>query len=77
MVFSLLTTPIYMGRDGAAMDPGAPKGLTIGRSLMRKWLALILILLVALLGIAFWLAGEADKGKPEPGEVRMEIDGVF
>ena len=44
---------------------------------MRKWLALIAILVLALLGTAFWLAGEADKGKPEPGEVRMEVEGVF
>lgn len=44
---------------------------------MRKWLALIIILALALLGAAVWLAGQAEKGKPEPGEVRMEVDGVF
>lgn len=44
---------------------------------MRKWLVFIVILLVAFLGIGVWLAGKADDGKPDAGEVRQEIENVF
>ena len=44
---------------------------------MRKWLILILILLVALGALAVWLAGTADDGRPEAGEVRLEVDDVL
>jgi len=44
---------------------------------MRKWLILIVILLVGIASIGIWLAGKAENGKPEPGEVRLEIDSVL
>lgn len=44
---------------------------------MRKWLILFVILALALAGTAVWLAGEAEKSKPEAGEVRLEVEGVF
>ena len=44
---------------------------------MRKWLIFIGILAVALLGIGLWLASKATEGKPEPGEIRQEIENVF
>lgn len=44
---------------------------------MRKWLIFIAVLIVALLGVGIWLAGKADQGKPEAGEVRQEIENVF
>ena len=48
-----------------------------GDDKMRKWLILIVILVVLLLGIGVWLAGKAESGKPEPGEVRLEIENVL
>ena len=44
---------------------------------MRKWLIFIAILLVGLIAIGVWLAGKAENGKPEPGEVRVEIENVL
>lgn len=44
---------------------------------MRKWLIFILVIIVLLLGAGFWLAGQADKGQPEAGEVRLEVENVL
>ena len=44
---------------------------------MRKWLFLLLIVVLALVGVAFWLGMQANSGKPEPGEVRQEIENVL
>lgn len=44
---------------------------------MRKWLILFLILIAGLAAAAVWLAGKAEDGKPEAGEVRIEVDHVF
>ncbi len=44
---------------------------------MRKWLIFIAVLIIALLGTGVWLAGQADRGKPDAGEVRQEIENVF
>lgn len=44
---------------------------------MRKWLIFIIALLALLLGAGLWLGSQADKGQPEPGEVRLEIENDF
>lgn len=44
---------------------------------MRKWLIFIIVLIVVLVGIGVWLAGKAESGKPEPSEVRLEIENVL
>lgn len=44
---------------------------------MRKWLIFIGVLVVLLLGIGIWLAGQAENGKPEPGEIRLEVEDVL
>jgi len=44
---------------------------------MRKWLILFLILFAAIGALAVWLARAADDGRPEPGEVRLEVDDVL
>lgn len=44
---------------------------------MRKWLILILVVIAALAALAVWLAGKAEDGKPEAGEVRIEVEDVF
>ena len=44
---------------------------------MRKWLIFIIVLVVLVLGVGVWLAGQADNGKPEPGEIRLEIEDVI
>lgn len=44
---------------------------------MRKWLIFIGILAVLLLGIGIWLAGQAEKGKPEPAQIRVEVEDVL
>ncbi|MEO9971628.1 MAG: hypothetical protein ABJG15_17665 [Hyphomonadaceae bacterium] len=41
---------------------------------MRKWLTLIGIIVVILGAISFWLASKAADGRPEPGEVRLQIE---
>ncbi|MEL6662747.1 MAG: hypothetical protein AAFO57_05035 [Pseudomonadota bacterium] len=44
---------------------------------MKKFLAFLLIVLLAVGGAAFWLAGQATANKPEPGEVRIEVENVL
>jgi len=44
---------------------------------MRKWLILIAVLAIILAGVGLWLAGQAETGKPEPGEIRVEIENVL
>ena len=44
---------------------------------MRKWLILIGVLILGVLAALWWLGMEVDASKPEPGEVRMEIENVF
>ncbi len=44
---------------------------------MRKWLILIGILALILAGICVWLAGKASDGRPEAGEVILDIDSVL
>lgn len=44
---------------------------------MKKFLIILILLLVAIGAGAVWLAGQATKGMPEPGEVRLEIENVF
>ena len=41
---------------------------------MRKWLILILLLVLAGLGLVYWLGEGAKKAVPEEGEVRIEIE---
>lgn len=45
--------------------------------MMRKWLILLIVLVVAALGVLWWLGNSLDKQKPDNGEVRMEIEHVF
>ncbi|MEL8056249.1 MAG: hypothetical protein AAGK66_08850 [Pseudomonadota bacterium] len=44
---------------------------------MRKWLIILLILALAVLGALWWLGNSLDQQRPADGEVRMEIDHVF
>ena len=44
---------------------------------MRKFLILLGLLAILVLGATWWLGGQAEKGKPEPGEVRIEVDNVL
>lgn len=44
---------------------------------MRKWLIILTILVVAVLGALWWLGNSMQDQKPEPGEVRMEIEHVL
>jgi len=44
---------------------------------MKKFLFFLLIVLLALGGAAFWLAGQATSDKPRPGEVRIELEDVL
>lgn len=48
-----------------------------GTATMKKWLAILMILALSVLGVAWWLAGKATAAKPEPGEVRLEIEDVL
>lgn len=44
---------------------------------MKKFLFFLLLLLLAVGGAAVWLAGLATSDKPEPGEVRIEVEDVL
>ncbi|MGB3625064.1 MAG: hypothetical protein WA989_04530 [Henriciella sp.] len=44
---------------------------------MRKWLILFAVLIVGVVAAFWWLGTEVDASKPEPGEVRVEIENVF
>jgi len=44
---------------------------------MRKFLILLGLLAILVLAGAWWLGGQAEKGKPEPGEIRIEVDNVL
>ncbi len=44
---------------------------------MRKWLIILLILALAIVGVLWWLGQSLDAQKPEPGEVRLEIENVL
>ena len=44
---------------------------------MRKWLIFLFILVIGVVGALFWLGQSLNSEKPEPGEVRIEVDHVF
>jgi len=44
---------------------------------MRKWLIILLVLIVAIVGTLWWLGSSLDKDKPAEGEIRTEIEHVF
>ena len=44
---------------------------------MRKFLINLAVLAILVLGAAWWLGGQAAKGKPEPGEIRIEVENVI
>ncbi|WOR14152.1 hypothetical protein RYZ27_10270 [Hyphomonas sp. FCG-A18] len=44
---------------------------------MRKWLIILAILIIGVLGVLWWLGNSLDKQRPADGEVRMEIEHVF
>ena len=43
---------------------------------MRKFLILLGAVAVVVLGGLWWLGTQAEKGKPAPGEIRIEVDNV-
>lgn len=44
---------------------------------MRKWLIILALILIAVLGALWWLGNSMNDEKPEPGEVRTEIEHVL
>ncbi|MEP1145042.1 MAG: hypothetical protein ABJH52_15090 [Henriciella sp.] len=44
---------------------------------MRKWLIILALLIVAVLATLWWLGNSVNDHKPEPGEVRTEIEHVL
>lgn len=44
---------------------------------MKKWLIILALLIVAVLGTLWWLGQSLEAEKPEAGEVRMEIEHVL
>ncbi|MCF6329909.1 MAG: hypothetical protein L3J02_08930 [Henriciella sp.] len=44
---------------------------------MRKWLIILLVLSVAIIGTLWWLGSSLDKDRPADGEIRMEVEHVF
>ena len=48
-----------------------------GAAEMKKFLIILVLVLIAIGAGAVWLAGQATSGMPEPGEVRQEIENAF
>ena len=44
---------------------------------MRKWLIILAVLSVAVLGVLWWLGNSMSDQKPDSGEARMEIEHVL
>lgn len=44
---------------------------------MRKWLIILAVIATAILGVLWWLGNSMSDQKPEPGEVRTEIEHVL
>lgn len=44
---------------------------------MRKWLIILALLVIGVLGVLWWLGNSMSDQKPEAGEVRMEIEHVL
>lgn len=44
---------------------------------MRKWLILLALLGILVLGTLMWLGGQAEKAGGPAGEQRLEIENVF
>ena len=44
---------------------------------MRRFLILLGLLVILVVGAMIWLGGQAEKGKPEPGEIRIEVEDVL
>ncbi|MEL6723747.1 MAG: hypothetical protein AAFP81_09960 [Pseudomonadota bacterium] len=44
---------------------------------MRKWLIFLVLMLVAVVAVLWWLGNSVNAHKPEPGEVRTEIEHVL
>ena len=44
---------------------------------MRKMLIIVAILAVLVFGALWWLGTQASKGKPAPGEVRIEVENAL
>ncbi|MDJ0920276.1 MAG: hypothetical protein QNI84_04055 [Henriciella sp.] len=44
---------------------------------MKKWLIILVLLAVGILGTLWWLGQSLNAHKPAAGEVRQEIEHVF
>ncbi len=55
----------------------AAKGVGKRGLAVRKWFIIFAILIVGVLAALWWLGSEVETSKPEPGEVRVEIDNAF
>jgi hypothetical protein len=44
---------------------------------MRKWLIILALIIIAIIGVLWWLGSSANAHKPDAGEVRQEIEHVL
>ncbi|MEO0607836.1 MAG: hypothetical protein AAFY82_06360 [Pseudomonadota bacterium] len=44
---------------------------------MRKWLIILIVIIVAVIGVLWWLGNSMSDQKPQEGETRMEIEHVL
>ena len=66
----------WKGRFRLVGESGFQVGV-FGAKAMKKFLFFLLIIVLALGGTALWLAGQATSGKPEAGEIRIEVEDVL
>jgi|GEM_PF-373324 len=44
---------------------------------MRKLLIGFIVIVLLVLGAAWWLAGQAENGMPDDGEIRIDVENIF
>lgn len=75
MVFSVLWNLSYTDEAVPAIIDRAERSERYHT--MRKWLIILAVIIVAIIGVLWWLGQSLEADKPEPGEVRMEIEHVL
>ncbi len=47
------------------------------KGIMRKLLIGLVVIVILVLGAAWWLSGQAENGMPDDGEIRIDVENVL